>query len=31
MLEWIARAERPETRQRRIARTVECGARNLRP
>jgi len=30
-LEWIARAKRPETRQRRIARTVECAARNMRP
>lgn len=27
-LEWIARAKRPETRQRRIARTVECAARD---
>lgn len=27
-LEWIARAKRPETRQRRIARTAECAARN---
>ena len=31
ILEWIARAKRPETRQRRIARTVECAARNVRP
>jgi uncharacterized protein YdeI (YjbR/CyaY-like superfamily) len=31
ILEWIARAERPETRQRRIARTGECAARNVRP
>lgn len=31
ILEWIARAKRPETRQRRIARTVECEARNVRP
>jgi uncharacterized protein YdeI (YjbR/CyaY-like superfamily) len=30
-LEWIARAKRPETRQRRIARTVECAARGVRP
>ena len=27
-LEWIARAKRSETRQRRIARAVECAARN---
>ena len=31
ILEWIARAKRPETRQRRMARTVECAARNMRP
>ncbi|WP_312858982.1 YdeI/OmpD-associated family protein [Pseudonocardia xinjiangensis] len=31
ILEWIARAKRPETRQRRVARTVECAARNERP
>jgi uncharacterized protein YdeI (YjbR/CyaY-like superfamily) len=31
ILEWIARAKRPETRQRRIARTVESAARNERP
>jgi uncharacterized protein YdeI (YjbR/CyaY-like superfamily) len=31
ILEWIARAKRPETRRRRIARTVECAARNVRP
>jgi uncharacterized protein YdeI (YjbR/CyaY-like superfamily) len=29
-LEWIARAKRPETRQRRIARTVESAARDAR-
>ncbi len=28
-LEWIARVKRPETRQRRIARTVECAAQNV--
>lgn len=31
ILEWIARARRANTRQRRIARTVECAARNARP
>ncbi|MGI8876005.1 MAG: YdeI/OmpD-associated family protein [Egibacteraceae bacterium] len=31
ILEWIATAKRPETRQRRIARTVQCAARNVRP
>ena len=31
VLEWIARAKRPETRQRRIDRTVECAARGTRP
>lgn len=31
ILEWIARARRPETRQRRIARTVACAAQNTRP
>ncbi|WP_219419642.1 YdeI/OmpD-associated family protein [Pseudonocardia nigra] len=31
LLEWIARAKRPETRQRRIARTVDAAARNERP
>lgn len=31
ILEWIARAKRPETRQRRIERTVERAAQNLRP
>jgi uncharacterized protein YdeI (YjbR/CyaY-like superfamily) len=31
ILEWIATARRLETRQRRIARTVECAARNVRP
>jgi len=31
ILEWVARAMRPQTRQRRIARTVECAARNERP
>ncbi len=31
ILEWIARAKRPETRQRRISRTVECATRNVRP
>lgn len=31
ILEWIARAKRPETRQRRLARTVECAAENTRP
>lgn len=30
ILEWIARAKRPETRQRRIAQTVELAARNIR-
>lgn len=29
ILEWIAKAKRPETRQRRIAQTVECTARNV--
>lgn len=31
ILEWIATAKRPETRQRRIARTVQCAARHVRP
>jgi len=31
ILEWIARAKRAETRQRRIARTVECARQNVRP
>lgn len=31
ILEWIARAKRVETRQRRIARTAECAARNTWP
>lgn len=31
ILEWIARAKRPQTRQRRITRTVDCAARNLSP
>ena len=31
ILEWTARAKRPETRQCRIARIVECAARNERP
>ncbi|PRX45014.1 uncharacterized protein YdeI (YjbR/CyaY-like superfamily) [Prauserella shujinwangii] len=30
ILEWIAAAKRPETRQRRIARTAELAARNVR-
>jgi uncharacterized protein YdeI (YjbR/CyaY-like superfamily) len=31
ILEWIARAKRPETRRRRIEQTVKCAARNVRP
>jgi uncharacterized protein YdeI (YjbR/CyaY-like superfamily) len=31
ILGWIASAKRPETRQRRITRTIEAAARNLRP
>ncbi|MQA82786.1 MAG: hypothetical protein GEV10_30760 [Streptosporangiales bacterium] len=31
ILEWISRAKRPETRRRRLERTVETAARNLRP
>ena len=30
ILEWIAAAKRPETRRRRITRTVQLAARNLR-
>jgi uncharacterized protein YdeI (YjbR/CyaY-like superfamily) len=31
ILEWIARAKRPETRRRRIDQTVKCAARNVQP
>lgn len=30
ILEWIAKAKRPETRQRRIEQTVELAAQNIR-
>jgi uncharacterized protein YdeI (YjbR/CyaY-like superfamily) len=30
ILEWIAQAKKPETRQRRITKTVEMAARNER-
>lgn len=31
ILKWIAKAKPPETRQRRITRTIEAAARNRRP